>query len=159
VRVLLQITADDGEPGSVEEIAVWDKTATVAEDIGLFLADGKKLLSAAQRRIVEAQTTAWVEDRRCCENCGRRATAKGRYDRKPKRRPIDVLESQGVQANQDITFLTDGSKEILACRRFRRATGLALMAGLRPAGARNLAPRCPIRRWPLRGAPRVDPLE
>jgi hypothetical protein len=36
------------------------------------------------------------------------------HDRKPKRRLIDVLESQGVQANQDITFLTDGGKEILA---------------------------------------------
>lgn len=47
VRVLLQITADDGEPGSVEEIAAWDKTAMVAEDIGLSLADGKALLSAA----------------------------------------------------------------------------------------------------------------
>ena len=79
VRVLLQITADDGKPGSVDEIAAWDKTATVAEDIGLSLADGKTLLSAAQRRIVEAQTTAWVEDRRCCENCGRRAIIKGRH--------------------------------------------------------------------------------
>jgi hypothetical protein len=35
-------------------------------------------------------------------------------DQKPKRRLIDLLESQGVQANQDITFLTDGGKEILA---------------------------------------------
>ena len=79
VRVLLQITADDGEPGSVEEIAVWDKTATVAEDIGLSLADGKMLLSAAQRRIVEAQVASWLEDRRCCDDCGRRATVKGHH--------------------------------------------------------------------------------
>jgi hypothetical protein len=28
------------------------------------------------------------------------------YDRKPKRRLVDILESQGLQANQDITFLT-----------------------------------------------------
>ena len=79
VRVLLQITADDGEPGSVEEIATWDKTATAAEDIGISLAEGKTLLSAAQRRIVEAQTTAWVEYRRCCDDCGRRAIVKGRH--------------------------------------------------------------------------------
>lgn len=79
VRVLLQITADDGEPGSVEEIAAWDKTASVAEDIGLSLADSKTLLSAVQRRIVEAQAATWVEDRRCCDDCGRRATVKGRY--------------------------------------------------------------------------------
>jgi hypothetical protein len=34
------------------------------------------------------------------------------YDRKPKRRLVDVLTGQGLQANQDITFLTDGGDEI-----------------------------------------------
>jgi len=34
------------------------------------------------------------------------------FDRKPKRRLFDVLESQGMQANQDITFLTDGGEEV-----------------------------------------------
>lgn len=36
------------------------------------------------------------------------------YDTKPKRRLVDVLTSQGLQANQDITFLTDGGEEIRA---------------------------------------------
>ncbi len=36
------------------------------------------------------------------------------YDRKPKRRLIDVLRSQGLQPNQDVTFLTDGGEEIRA---------------------------------------------
>ncbi len=36
------------------------------------------------------------------------------YDRKPKRRLFDVLTSQGLQANQDVTFLTDGGEEIRA---------------------------------------------
>ncbi len=34
-------------------------------------------------------------------------------DRHPKRRLVRMLMSQGVQANQDITFLTDGGREIL----------------------------------------------
>jgi hypothetical protein len=34
------------------------------------------------------------------------------YDRKPKRRLFDVLKSQGLQANQDVTFLTDGGEEV-----------------------------------------------
>jgi hypothetical protein len=34
------------------------------------------------------------------------------FDRKPKRRLVDMLESQGMQANQDITFLTDGGEEV-----------------------------------------------
>jgi hypothetical protein len=36
------------------------------------------------------------------------------YDTKPKRRLVDVLASQGLQANRDITFLTDGGEEIRA---------------------------------------------
>lgn len=36
------------------------------------------------------------------------------YDCKPKRRLFDVLRSQGLQPNQDVTFLTDGGEEIRA---------------------------------------------
>ena len=34
-------------------------------------------------------------------------------DRHPKRRLMEMLTSQGVQANQDITFLTDGGREVV----------------------------------------------
>src|SRR5664279_2794118 len=34
------------------------------------------------------------------------------YDSKPKRRLFDVLASQGMQANQQVTFLTDGGEDI-----------------------------------------------
>lgn len=37
-----------------------------------------------------------------------------RYNRKPKRRLFDVLSGQGLQANQDVTFPTDGGEEIRA---------------------------------------------
>jgi hypothetical protein len=36
------------------------------------------------------------------------------YDPKPKRRLFDVLKSQGLQANRDVTFLTDGGEEVRA---------------------------------------------
>jgi hypothetical protein len=36
------------------------------------------------------------------------------YDNKPKRRLFNVLKSQGLQANQDVIFLTDGGEEIRA---------------------------------------------
>ena len=36
------------------------------------------------------------------------------YDCKPKRRLFEVLKSQGLQPNQDVTFLTDGGEEIRA---------------------------------------------
>jgi len=34
------------------------------------------------------------------------------YDRKPQRRILDHLKKQGVQDNQDITFITDGREEV-----------------------------------------------
>jgi hypothetical protein len=40
------------------------------------------------------------------------------YDSKPKRRLFDTLKSQGLQANQDVTFLTDGGQEIRALTEF-----------------------------------------
>ncbi len=40
------------------------------------------------------------------------------YDSKPKRRLFDMLKSQGLQANQDVTFLTDGGEEVRALTEF-----------------------------------------
>src|SRR5436309_3427965 len=34
------------------------------------------------------------------------------YDTKPRRRLFEVLRSQGMQANQQVTFLTDGGEDI-----------------------------------------------
>ena len=34
------------------------------------------------------------------------------YDQKPKRRLFEVMRQQGLQANQDVTFLTDGGEEV-----------------------------------------------
>ena len=34
------------------------------------------------------------------------------YDKKPKRRLYEILTSQGMQANQQVTFLTDGGEDI-----------------------------------------------
>ncbi len=36
------------------------------------------------------------------------------YDRKPKRRLFEIMRQQGLRANQDVTFLTDGGEEVRA---------------------------------------------
>ena len=36
------------------------------------------------------------------------------YDQKPNRRLFELLKTQGLQANQDVTFLTDGGEEVRA---------------------------------------------
>jgi hypothetical protein len=77
VRVLLQITTDDGTIGAMKEIASLDKSVAHAEDLGLSLADSKAVLAATQQLIVEAQTRIWTTARRCCEACGVRRRSKG----------------------------------------------------------------------------------
>jgi len=79
VKILLQITTDDGASGLVEEIASLAKSVERVEDLGLSLAESKILLAAAQLRIVEAQTKSWTEARQCCEFCNRRRRSKGSY--------------------------------------------------------------------------------
>ena len=40
------------------------------------------------------------------------------YDQKPKRRLFELLKRQGLQANQGVTFLTDGGEEVRADRTY-----------------------------------------
>jgi hypothetical protein len=79
VRVLLQITGDDGIPGDAMEAAVFEKQTERAEDLGLSIADGKALMAAIQQRVVNAQVTSWVEQHRRCEACGARRHSKGSH--------------------------------------------------------------------------------
>ena len=79
VSILLQITADDGTAGSAEEVAAFEKATERPEDVGLLLAQGKALLAAVQRRVVEAQADTWTGQHRRCEACGTRRRCKGSY--------------------------------------------------------------------------------
>lgn len=79
VRILLQITGDDGTPGPADEIAVLEKRAERPEDLGISLAEGKALTAAIQRRVVQAQVGSWTERHRGCDTCGVRRRSKGRY--------------------------------------------------------------------------------
>ncbi|MGH7105324.1 MAG: ISKra4 family transposase, partial [Acetobacteraceae bacterium] len=79
MRVLLQITDDDGTAGMAEEVAAFDKATERPEDLGLSIAEGKTMLAAVQHRTVNAQATAWTRRHRCCEVCGARRRSKGSY--------------------------------------------------------------------------------
>ena len=74
--------------------------------------DGGYVHSSQQR----SRTDGWFE-----VIAGKAIPADGRpacfgyvqtYDTKPKRRLFEVLKSQGMQANQQVTFLTDGGEDI-----------------------------------------------
>src|SRR3954469_3592417 len=79
VRILLQITGDDGTPGPANEIAAFEKTVERPEDLGLSLAEGKALTAAIHRRVVQAQIGAWTQRHRYCDTCGARRRSKGSY--------------------------------------------------------------------------------
>ena len=79
VRVLLQITSDDGTASAAEEVTVFEKVTERPEDLGLSIAEGKATLAAVQHRTVSAQAAAWAERHRRCEACGERRRSKGRY--------------------------------------------------------------------------------
>ncbi len=79
VRVLLQITAEDGTPGEVQEVVAFEKETQRSEQIGLSLAEGKAMLAAVQLPLVKAQVASWVEPHRICDVCGTRRRSKGNY--------------------------------------------------------------------------------
>jgi hypothetical protein len=79
VKILLQITSDDGTASAAEEVAVFEKVTERPEDLGLSIAEGKATLAAVQRRTVSAQAAAWADRHRRCEACGERRGSKGRY--------------------------------------------------------------------------------
>src|SRR3954470_15474228 len=61
VRILLQITADDGAASLTEEVTAFEKSAERPEDLGLSLAEGKAVTAAIQRQVVNAQVASWTE--------------------------------------------------------------------------------------------------
>ena len=79
VKVLLQITAEDGTAGDAAEVAVFEKQTERPEDLGLSIAEGKALMAAVQQQLVNAQAASWAERHRCCEACGARRHSKGSY--------------------------------------------------------------------------------
>jgi hypothetical protein len=79
VRVLLQITTDDGAAAAAVEVAILEKETERPEDLGLSIAEGKALMVAVQRQVVDAQVASWAERHRCCEACGTRRRSKGSY--------------------------------------------------------------------------------
>jgi hypothetical protein len=58
VRVLLQVTTDDGAAGDAIEVAIFEKDTERPEDLGLSIAEGKALMVAVQRQVVDAQVAS-----------------------------------------------------------------------------------------------------
>lgn len=79
VKILLQITDDDGTAAIAEEVAAFEKVTERPEDLGLSIAEGKALLAAVQQRTIDAQIVSWMEPHCCCKACGQRRRSKGSH--------------------------------------------------------------------------------
>ena len=79
VRVLLQITGDDGTAGAAEEVAAFEKVTQRLEGLGLSIAEGKELLAADQHGTVKVQAAVWSQQHRRCPICGGKRRCKGSY--------------------------------------------------------------------------------
>ena len=79
VRVLLQITSDDGTAGAAEEVAAFDKVTQRLEDLGLSIAEGKVLLAAVQHGTATVQAAECSRRHRPCPVCDGRRRCKGSY--------------------------------------------------------------------------------
>jgi len=66
MKVLLQITDDDGTAGAVAEFAAFERGTERPADLGLSIAERKAMLAAAQQRVVDAQAAVWSQRHHCC---------------------------------------------------------------------------------------------
>jgi hypothetical protein len=75
LKVQLVSVAEDGSE-SAEELLVLTKEHGRLEQVGLTLAEGKRLLREVQRRVVEQQAMAFLATHTACPTCGRQRSLK-----------------------------------------------------------------------------------
>src|SRR5438132_13567483 len=70
----------DTKPEVVEEVLCIQRGALQAETLGLTLAEGKELLRGVQQALVPRQVAEYVEQQRCCTDCGRSRSHNGEHE-------------------------------------------------------------------------------
>ncbi len=70
-RIMLELAGSDGAP-QMHEVSAGERSPTgyAAAALGLSLAEGKVILAALQRHLVEAQVDEHCRSRRRCDRCG-----------------------------------------------------------------------------------------
>jgi hypothetical protein len=79
VKVQLVVCDDEGHEETVTEVVVLEKACQRIEQVGLTLAEAKTLLTALQQRIVEWQTTTFIQSQACCQTRGTALCTKGHH--------------------------------------------------------------------------------
>jgi hypothetical protein len=95
----------EGCPGDWEKLARPDLPLVVGLDGGYVHSSEQRSRRDGWSEVVAGKSTP---DKGPAKSFGFVQT----YDAKPKRRLFEVLSSQGMQANQQVTFITDGGEDV-----------------------------------------------
>jgi hypothetical protein len=94
-----------GCPAEWAELPPPDGRMTVGLDGGYVHARDGDNRKAGWFEVIAGKSVTWDEEAKCFGFVHA-------YDEKPKRRLFELLQSQGLQMNQDITFLSDGGDTV-----------------------------------------------
>lgn len=79
VKVQVVIESENGESADVEEVAVLERGALRAAELGLTLAEAKKILRRVQQSMVTQQINEYVAEPSRCSACGKSLGRKGKH--------------------------------------------------------------------------------
>ncbi len=79
IRIQVVIETEDGAPEIVEEVACLERDSLQPETLGLTLTEAKDALRGVQQIQVPRQVAEYVEQQRCCPDCGRARGRKGKH--------------------------------------------------------------------------------
>lgn len=79
IKIQVVIESESGNPEAVEEVAVLERGALQAEDLGLTLAEAKDLLRGVQQTMVRHQVNQHLAEHSRCLVCGQPLGRKGKH--------------------------------------------------------------------------------
>ena len=79
VRIQMVFEAENGNPGTIEEIALLERGSLRPQDLGLTLTEAKTLLHGMQQTMITEQVEQYLGQFKACAHCHARRTKKGQH--------------------------------------------------------------------------------
>ena len=79
IRIQVVIESEADAPEVVEEVACVERDTLQPATLGLTLAEAKDVLRGVQQVLVPRQVAEYVEQQRCCSDCGKARSRKGHH--------------------------------------------------------------------------------
>ena len=79
IRIQVVIESEADAPEVVEEVACVERDTLQSATLGLTLPEAKDVLRGVQQVLVPRQVAEYVEQQRCCPDCGKARSRKGHH--------------------------------------------------------------------------------